>query len=122
MQTCGRVVLAASRTPRAERSPTMKIMPLTGYCGAEITEVDLRSLSDADVREIDQAITDYKVLAFRDQFGVTPQNLVDGASHFGTPESAPHYKHQPVDGLMEVKALITDGKGFGGVVTDNWHS
>lgn len=100
----------------------MKIVPLTGYCGAEITEVDLRTLSDADVVAIDQAITDYKVLAFRDQFGITPQQLLDAAAHFGEPDSKPHYKHQPVDGLAGVLRLETDGKGFGGIVTDNWHS
>ena len=51
----------------------MRITPLTGYCGAEITEVDLRSLSPSQAAELDQAITDYKVLAFRDQFDVSPQ-------------------------------------------------
>lgn len=100
----------------------MKIAPLTGYCGAEITEVDLRSLSEADVAAIDQAITDHKVLAFRDQHGVTPQQLLDAAAQFGEPETTPHYKHQPVDGLASVLALVTDGRGFGGIVTDNWHS
>ena len=100
----------------------MKIMPLTGYCGAEITDVDLRSLSPAQAAELNQAITDFKVLAFRDQFDVSPQDLLDLASRFGEPETMPHYKHQPVAGLAAVLALVTDGKGFGGVVTDNWHS
>jgi taurine dioxygenase len=100
----------------------MRITPLTGYCGAEITDVDLRSLSPSQAAELDQAITDYKVLAFRDQFDVSPQVLLDVASRFGEPETMPHYKHQPVAGLAAVLALVTDGKGFGGVVTDNWHS
>ena len=100
----------------------MKITPLAGYCGAEITEIDLRSLSAAEAAELDQAITDYKVLAFRDQFGMTPQQLLDVAGRFGEPETMPHYKHQPVAGLAAVLALVTDGKGFGGVVTDNWHT
>jgi taurine dioxygenase len=100
----------------------MKITPLTGYCGAEITEVDLRSLSDEEAAALDQAITNYKVLAFRDQPGVTAQQLLDVASRFGEPETMPHYKHQPVAGLAAVLELVTDGKGFGGVVTDNWHS
>ncbi|MGE0233550.1 MAG: TauD/TfdA dioxygenase family protein [Flavobacteriaceae bacterium] len=100
----------------------MKILPLTGYIGAEITDVDLRALTDAEVAAIDQAITDHKVLAFRDQMGVTARQLRDAAARFGEPETAPHYKHRPVDGLPSVLALVTDGKGFGGVVTDNWHS
>jgi taurine dioxygenase len=100
----------------------MKIVPLTGYCGAEITEVDLRSLSEADIVEIDQALTAFKVVAFRDQFEITPPQLIDVAAHFGEPDTAPHYKHQPVDGLAAVKRLVTDGKGFGGIVTDNWHT
>ena len=100
----------------------MKITPLTGYCGAEVTEVDLRLLSREEAAELDQAITDYKVLAFRDQLGVSPQDLLDLASRFGEPETMPHYKHQPVAGLAAVLALVTDGKGFGGVVTDNWHT
>lgn len=100
----------------------MKITPLTGHCGAEITEVDLRSLGESDIDEIDRAMTAYKVVAFRDQAGITPEQLLAVAACFGEPETAPHYRHRPVDGLAAVLRLVTDGKGFGGIVTDNWHT
>lgn len=100
----------------------MKITPLTGHCGAEITEVDLRSLGESDIDEIDRAMTVHKVVAFRDQAGITPEQLLAVAACFGEPETAPHYRHRPVDGLAAVLRLVTDGKGFGGIVTDNWHT
>lgn len=101
----------------------MKISPITGNCGAVISQVDLSGpLDSAMIAAIDQALTDYKVIAFRDQSHVSPRDLVALARHFGAIDEEPHHTHQPVDGLMAVKELITDGRGFNGMVTDSWHS
>lgn len=100
----------------------MEILPITGYFGAEIGQVDLTSSLDSEtVRGIDQAFVDYKVLIFRNQSAVGPKSLLALAAHFGAPDVEHHPSHPPVEGMASVKCLTTDGKGFNGTVTDSWH-
>jgi taurine dioxygenase len=101
----------------------MEVRPITGHFGAEIEGADLsRPLDAASIEAIDQAFSDHKVLVFRDQSRVGPQALLDLASHFGAPDAAHHPTHAPVDGIDAVKRLVTDGRGFGGMITDSWHT
>lgn len=101
----------------------MNLSPITGHCGALITEVDLaKPLDPSTVAAIDAAFTDYKVLVFPDQGHVGPREHIALAANFGSVDQEPHWKHQPVDGMVAVKELITDGQGFNGVITDNWHT
>jgi len=101
----------------------MELHPITGHFGAEVAGIDLaKPLSPELIAEIDRAFSDYKVLVFRDQDRVGPQELLDLARHFGTADMEHHPSHAPVDGLEAVKRLVTDGRGFGGMVTDSWHT
>lgn len=101
----------------------MNLHPITGRFGAEVGGIDLAKPLDPElVAEIDRAFSDYKVLVFRDQGHVGPQALLDLARHFGTPDTEHHPSHAPVDGIDAVKRLVTDGRGFGGTVTDSWHT
>lgn len=101
----------------------MEVHPITGHFGAEISDIDLsRPLGPDLVAAIDDAFRDYKVLVFRDQGHVGAQALLDLGSHFGTPDAEHHPSHAPVDGIDGVKRLVTDGLGFGGMVTDSWHT
>lgn len=45
----------------------MRIEPLTGVLGAEIFDVDLKTLTDADFATIREAFADHSVIAIRDQ-------------------------------------------------------
>ncbi|HEX4737297.1 MAG TPA: TauD/TfdA family dioxygenase [Allosphingosinicella sp.] len=101
----------------------MEVHPITGHFGAEIHDIDLSQPLGPDlIAAIDRAFSDYKVLVFRDQGHVSPQSLLDLGEHFGTPDRDHHPTHAPVDGIDAVKRLVTDGRGFGGMVTDSWHT
>ena len=100
----------------------MQVLPITGHFGVEIKGADLSAPLKPDlVSAIDQWLTQYKVLVFRGQQGVSARDLLALARHFGEPDVEEHHTHPPVDGLAEVKQLVTDGHGFGGRITDSWH-
>lgn len=66
----------------------MDIHPITGNFGAEIGGLDLGQQPGPDlVAEIDSAFSKYKVLVFRDQGHIRPQNLLGLAKHFGKPDT-----------------------------------
>jgi len=74
---------------------SIEIAPLTGACGAEISGVSLKSLSNAEFDTIHSALLDYGAIFFRDQ-DLDHQSQIDFARRFGTLEV-----HPIVDGLEE---------------------
>lgn len=97
----------------------IKLEPITGSIGVEISGVDLsKDLSNRTREEIYQAFLKYNVLFFRDQ-ELTPAQLLQFASQFGTPGEYPFVKH--IDGYPQVIEILkteSDTINFGG----NWHS
>ncbi|MDG2023512.1 MAG: TauD/TfdA family dioxygenase [Actinomycetota bacterium] len=98
----------------------MRIKPLTGAFGAEITEIDLRSgLSGKQIRAIETAFSEHVVLVFRDQdfdidsFEVFAQSL----GHFGdTPFIT------PVEGHPNVVRVLRERDEEGPLFGSGWHS
>ncbi len=74
---------------------SIEIAPLTGACGAEISGVSLKSLSNAEFDTIHSALLDYGAIFFRDQ-DLDHQSQIEFARRFGTLEV-----HPIVDGLEE---------------------
>ena len=60
----------------------MKIEPVHGGCGAEVRDVDLNSLSDAEVEAVADAQAEHGVVFFRDQ-QLTPDGQLAAARRFG---------------------------------------
>ncbi len=95
-----------------------RLMPLTGALGAEIVGVNLAILSDTAFHEIERAIADHLVLAFRDQ-ELEPVDQIAFASRFGTVEPWPYAR--PMDGYPELTELVSESgdiNNFGGA----WHT
>jgi taurine dioxygenase len=92
--------------------------PVTGFFGAEISNVDLTALDDATTAEIRAALLQYSVLFFRDQ-AFTPETQVAFASRFGALNRHPYVK--PMDGHPDVFRIVkqpTDKHHFG----NGWHT
>ena len=96
------------------------IRPLTGHIGAEIAGIDLRDLTDDEVRTIRSAWLEHKVLFFPRQ-GLSPDELARTASRFGTIDR-PHagLEHHPDNPDVMITAS-RNGEG-GGKYNAIWHS
>jgi alpha-ketoglutarate-dependent taurine dioxygenase len=69
----------------------LKIRPLTGALGAEISGVDLsKPLSQAARQEIKRALYDHLVIYFHDQVGFTRERHLELARIFGPLQKIPH--------------------------------
>ena len=94
------------------------IKPIAGSLGAEIADIDLASMNDSELYQVQQAFLRYHVLVFREQ-ELGPADLKRFASNFGSLEIHPYIK-----GLTdhpEVVAIIKEPDekvNFGGC----WHS
>ena len=94
----------------------MKLSPLAGALGAEITGVDLRNL--ADWGAVQNAFLAHSVLVFRDQ-ELEPADLMRAGAHFGEPCHYPFVTG--MDGfpyIFEVVKEPEETRNFGGA----WHS
>ncbi len=67
----------------------LKITPLTGALGAEVTGIDLNKMSKADEQTLDQAFHDYLVLCIRDQ-DMSPEELLALTKHLGGVGDTPY--------------------------------
>jgi taurine dioxygenase len=67
----------------------MKITPLSGALGAEITGIDLMRASDSDFERLEQAFLDYLVLCIRDQ-QLTPTDLLSLTNRLGGTGETPY--------------------------------
>ena len=96
----------------------MKVQRTAGALGAEITGVDLRSLTDQQMREIRKAWLEHLVVFFRDQ-QLAPAEFMAFAKRVGKPIEYPFVKGIPgFPEIIEVKKLEHEKVNFGGV----WHS
>jgi taurine dioxygenase len=96
----------------------MQVKRVAGALGAEISGVNLKSLSDGDVAEIRKAWLEHLVVFFRDQ-ALAPAEFMAFARRIGKPVEYPFVKG--IEGfpeIIEVKKLEHERVNFGGV----WHS
>ncbi|KAH8807477.1 taurine dioxygenase [Xylogone sp. PMI_703] len=96
----------------------MEIRRVAGSLGAEIHGVDLRSLSNDEVKKIRQALLDHKVIFFRNQ-DLDPAAFRAFTAHFGKPVPYPFVKG--LDGFPEIVQILKrkdETINFGGI----WHS
>jgi taurine dioxygenase len=98
---------------------TIKVLPLAGAIGAEITGVDLATdLVDETVAEIRRAWLEHLVVFFRDQI-LGPAEFLAFARRIGEPVEYPFVKG--IDGFPEIIAVTKlphETVNFGGI----WHS
>lgn len=96
---------------------------INGTFGAEIEGVDLgKPLSPAQIGGLEAALSQYRVLVFQNQNDVPPRQLLEFASHFGKPETAPHPSHPDFKGVPGVKVLESDTATYPKGVFDSWHT
>lgn len=97
----------------------MKIAPIAGAIGAEITGLDLREpVSESTSAALRQALLRYKVVFLPNQ-PLAPQGFLEVARTFGQPIEYPFVRG--IEGfpeIIEVKKLEHERVNFGGV----WHS
>ena len=96
----------------------MTVQPIAGALGAEITGVDLRRLSDAEVTEIRRIWLEHLVVFFREQ-ELSPAEYMAFARRLGKPIEYPFVRG--IEGfaeIIEVKKLEHEKINFGGI----WHS
>ncbi|MCR9277147.1 MAG: TauD/TfdA family dioxygenase [Pseudomonadaceae bacterium] len=96
----------------------IRVEPLTGTIGAEISGVDLREeLSENVMQQIRQALLDWKVIFFRDQ-DITTEDHMRFSAWFGELEVHPFAPEK--EGYPKVLQITHDGDHRG---TENiWHS
>ena len=97
----------------------IRVAPLAGALGAEISGVDLRAAAEGSVwNEIQRAFLDYSVLVFRDQ-ALEPAELMRIGARFGEPCFYPFVTG--MEGYPYVFEIVKEEHetaNFGG----NWHS
>lgn len=95
----------------------IRVEPVTGSIGAEVSNVDLRELDDELVAELRQAWLDHKVLFFRDQDLSHKQHLAYGSA-LGDLEVHPF--SDQVEGHPEI--LVIDSTPDNFIAAETWHS
>lgn len=100
-------------------SQPLRVEPIAGGLGAEITGVDLaKDLSDAAVVAIRRAWLEHLVVFFRDQ-DLPPARFLAFARRFGEPIEYPFVKGLPeTPEVIPVLKLEHEAVNFGGI----WHS
>jgi len=114
--------MSTSTAPAMNGSPDrIEATRLNGTFGARIDGIDLsRPLASQAIERLKELLREHKVLTFRDQFAVGPNELLAFAQRFGTPEAAPHPTHADFPGLPGVKVLVSDAEGE--FYEDSWHT
>ena len=95
----------------------IKVEPMTGAIGAEISNVDLRDFDDEVIAEVQQAWLDHKVLFFRGQ-DLTQGQHVEYGRALGELEVHPFVQH--VEKHPEIIVLDSSPQSF--LSADTWHS
>jgi len=95
----------------------IRVEPVTGSIGAEVSNVDLRELDDELVSELHDAWMRHKVLFFRDQQLDHAQHVAYGRA-MGELEIHPFLPH--VDGHPEIIVLESTPEKF--VAAESWHT
>jgi len=95
----------------------LSVNKISGSIGAEIRNIDLKTIDDSKAKEIRQAFLDNKVIFFRNQ-DLTPEQYLKFSSYLGKPVEYPFVKG--IDGYPEIIQVLkreTEKTNFGGV----WH-
>ena len=96
----------------------MKTKLLSGACGAEIEDIDLKDISNKNINIIKDLLYEHKVIFFRDQ-NITQQEHINLAKCFG-----PIEEHAYVKGLPDYPEILRivkepyEKNNWG----ENWHS
>ncbi|WP_425407356.1 TauD/TfdA dioxygenase family protein [Hwanghaeella sp.] len=109
--------------PRLAKAPdgfnTVKVSPMCGALGAEVTGVDLsKPLSNECFADIQKALRDYLVIFFRDQ-DITPDQHKKFGLLFGTLNVHPVY--EPLEGHPEILQVVKEADALNNI-GDTWHS
>ena len=111
--------MVAEKSTAERKLGNLGVKPITGVFGAEISGVDMsKPIDKVTADQINQLITEYKVLVFRNQFSVGPVELTRFAENFGAPEVAAHPDLPDYPGVPSVKVITKDGT-YG---QDTWHT
>jgi len=109
----------------------MRIVPLTEHTGADILDVDVKTLTDAQFDRIYQTWLDRCVLRFRDQ-QLNIDDLQRFSARFGPLEEMPQYSRMSEEAqrriankyVTVISNVKVDGKPIGGLgnAEASWHS
>jgi len=109
----------------------MRIVPLTEHTGADILDVDVKTLTDTQFERIYQAWLDRCVLRFRDQ-QLNIDDLQRFSARFGPLEEMPQYSRMSEEAqrriankyVTVISNVKVDGKPIGGLgnAEASWHS
>ena len=96
----------------------MNVQRIAGALGAEITGIDLRRLSAADIDEVRRVWLEHLVVFFREQ-ELSPEEFMAFARRIGRPIEYPFVRGiAGFPEIIEVKKLEHEKLNFGGI----WHS
>ena len=96
----------------------LEITRLSGVLGAEIVNIDIADLDEADFASIRHALIDYGVICIRDQH-LSPDTLLEFARRWGDVHRHPYLRG--LDDRPEIIEIVKepeDTAGFG----DHWHT
>ena len=96
---------------------SLEVSRLSAALGAEITNVDLAKVSDAEVDEIKSLLTEHKVIFFPGQ-KISVDEHVDFGSKFGELEGHPNLKKNNSASHPKVFELVASEGG----IADEWHT
>ena len=95
----------------------LTVAPISGALGADVTDVDLRSLDNITFGEVERALTDHLVLFVRDQ-DFAPDDLKAFGRRFGPLMRWPYADNLPGHPeITELRSEPDDKFNFGG----SWH-
>jgi taurine dioxygenase len=97
----------------------MKIQKIAGALGAEVSEIDLKSLLSPNlIAEIRAAYLEHQVIFLKNQ-NLSPEQFLRFSQYLGTPIEYPFVKGlEGFPHIIEVKKLEHEKVNFGGI----WHS
>ncbi|NEP55459.1 MAG: TauD/TfdA family dioxygenase [Symploca sp. SIO2G7] len=103
----------------------MKInLPSSNCIGAEIFDIDVVSVTEAEVNTIKQLVYQHKLVVFRNQM-INEDQYVEFANKIGTPQIYPqdNYHHPDYPEIFVSANILKDGNKFGVKGTGRyWHT
>ncbi len=96
---------------------SLEVSRLSAALGAEITNVDLAKVTEAEVEEIRSLLNEHKVIFFPGQ-KISMDEHVDFGSKFGELEGHPNLKKNNSDSHPKVFELVASEGG----IADEWHT
>jgi len=118
--------MTASETPQRLSNSGIRVSPLAGAIGAEITGVDLsKPLDDGTFAEVHQALLDHLVIFLPDQPTLEPAQLSSFAARFGEIDREPFvypFKTPSVEGHPEVFNIVKEAGNRSFNIGGFWHT